>query len=155
MIALLVLAPEGRMSLPRLSILDTFLLFPQYLHKISYAGMGEIRVELRQLDVPSAAESYVNLPDIRSVYRELQTFQKAAFRQLVAKGLISRDEYTNGSAQLNGPAIPARLFTDLNSFCSENRDLLEFLVHRIGALQLDGANGIYRRANLELGGRFR
>lgn len=149
------LATAGQLSIPRASLLDTFLLFPEYLHEIQYIGFGSLRSSLRDLKVPKPSDSYVSLPDIRTVYRELQIFQNAALRQLVAKNILSAQAFREGNLVLSSKGIPDELKQVLQAFVSENSRQLSFITDDLSAIPLDGPTGLLRRANLEMGGRFR
>ncbi|WP_373314193.1 ABC-three component system middle component 5 [Jannaschia pagri] len=143
------------MSIPRASLLDTFLLFPEYLYEIQYQGFGSLRSSLRDLNIPKPSDSFVSLPDIRTAFRELQVFQKAALRQLVAKNILSADAFKEGNLTLSPRGIPAELNQVLHAFVTENSRQLTFITEGLSDIPLDGPSGLLRRTNLELGGRFR
>lgn len=149
------LATTRKLSVPRASLLDTFLLFPEYLHEIQYNGFGSLRSSLQGLEVPRPSDSFVRIPDIRTVFRELQVFQKAALRQLVAKNILSAEAFKEGSLALSSKGIPDELKKVLKAFVSENSRQLAFITDDLSAIPLDGPVGLLRRANLEMGGRFR
>jgi len=149
------LATSNHMSISRASLLDVFLLFPEYLHEIQYTGFGDLRSKLRLLNIPKAAESFVNLPDIRTVFRELQVFQKAAFQQLVAKNLLSSQAFEEGKLSLSTKDLPIGLVAEVNAYISENQKQMNFIVDDLSTIPLDGPNGLFRRTKLELGGRLR
>ncbi len=149
------LATTRQLSIPRASLLDTFLLFPEYLHEIQYKGFGSLRSSLRDLGVPKPSDSYVSLPDIRTVFRELQIFQKAAIHQLVAKNILSAQAFREGNLTLSSKGIPGELKQVLQAFVSENSRQLSFITDDLSAIPLDGPTGLLRRTNLEMGGRFR
>ena len=149
------LATTRQLSIPRASLLDTFLLFPEYLYEIQYQGFGSLRSSLRDLNVPKPNDSFVSLPDIRTAFRELQVFQKAALRQLVAKNILSADAFKEGNLTLSSRGIPAELNQVLQAFVTENSRQLAFITEGLSEIPLDGPTGLLRRANLELGGRFR
>lgn len=153
-LALLVASKES-ISVSRASILDTFLLFPEYLHDIQYTGFGALRVSLSRLELPKPNDSFLNLPDIRTVYRELQVFQKAAFHQLVARNILSSSSYKVNELKLSESGIPSGLDQAIRAFVNENSDRLSFIVGDLSSIPLDGPTGLFRRTNLEMGGRFR
>ena len=151
----LLVTSQRTLSVSRASLLDTFLLFPEYLHDVQYTGFGELRGSLRQLNLPKPKDSFLNLPDIRTIYRELQVFQKAAFHQLVARNILSASSFKVGKLQLSDQGIPRELNQALQAFVDENSARLAFIVNDLSAIPLDGPTGLFRRTNLEMGGRFR
>lgn len=108
-----------------------------------------------RLNLPKPKDSFLNLPDIRTIYRELQVFQKAAFHQLVARNILSSSSFKVNELQLSDKGIPSELNRAIQAFVSENSDRLAFIVGDLGAIPLDGPTGLFRRTNLEMGGRFR
>lgn len=132
-----------------------FLLFPEYLHEIQYTGFDSLRSSLRELKVPKPSDSFVGLPDIPTVFRELQAFQKAALRQLVAKDILSAEAFKEGNLTPSPKGISDDLKQVLQAFVSENSRQLSFITDDLSAIPIDGPKGLLRRANLEMGGRFR
>lgn len=148
-------ATSKSMSISRASLLDVFLLFPEYLHEIQYTGFGELRSRLRRIDIPKPDDTFVRLPDIRTVFRELQVFQKAAFHQLVAKNILSSNAFEEGKLDLSNQDIPTELVSEVNAYLSENQKQMSFIVDDLSPIPLDGPTGLFRRTKLELGGRIR
>lgn len=151
----LLVASQKSLSVSRASILDTFLLFPEYLHDVQYTGFGELRGTLTRLNLPKPKDSFLNLPDIRTIYRELQVFQKAAFHQMVARNILSSSSFRANELELSDKGVPNELNRALHAFVSENSEQLAFIVGDLNAIPLDGPTGLFRRTNLEIGGRFR
>jgi len=73
MLTLLMKAPENQIQIPKLSFLDLFFLFPHYLRDIKVTSDAVPRKQ--NLKLPNKKDSFVYLPDVRLVYRELQQFQ--------------------------------------------------------------------------------
>ncbi|WP_407926014.1 ABC-three component system middle component 5 [Cochlodiniinecator piscidefendens] len=154
MLALITASPR-RLSVSRASLLDTFLLFPEYLHEIQYTGFGELRGSLQRLNLPKMKDSFTNLPDIRIVYRELQVFQRAALHQLVAKNILSSPSFKDSRLQMSEVGMPSDLKQTIQAFVAENSAQLAFIANDLNAIPLDGPMGLFRRTNLEMGGRLR
>ncbi len=148
-------ATSKPMSISRASLLDVFLLFPEYLHEIHYTEFGDLRNKLRRLDIPKPADSFVRLPDIRTVFRELQVFQKAAFHQLVAKKILSSQAFEEGKLDLSTQDVPTDLVSEVSAYISVNQKQMNFIVDDLSSIPLDGPTGLFRRTKLELGGRLR
>ncbi len=150
----MIVSQKG-LSVSRASLLDTFLLFPEYLHDVQYTGFGELRSSLGRLNLPKPKESFLNLPDIRTIYRELQVFQKAALHQLVARNILTSFAFKNNELRLSDKGIPSELDRTIRAFVTENSARLAFIVDDLNVIPLDGPTGLFRRTNLEMGGRFR
>jgi hypothetical protein len=101
-----------------------------------------VRRTFRSLRVPRPEEQFVQLPSEKSLYRELAIFQKAAATNLMAKGLLSRDSYLSGTANLIAGKVPAKLFFDLERTNLEEGEFMDFLVNQFGALDLIGPRGL-------------
>jgi hypothetical protein len=151
----LLISSSKSLSISRASLLDTFLLFPEYLHDIQYTGFGELRDSLGRLKIPKSTESFLNLPDIRTIYRELQVFQKAALHQLVARNILLSSDFKNNELRLSEKGIPDELDRTIRAFIAENSARLTFITSELNVIPLDGPTGLFRRTNLEMGGRFR
>ena len=153
MLALLSCAEDHQIQIPKLSFLDLFLLFPQYLRDVKVASEAVERK--RMLRLPAKKDSFVHIPDIRLVYRDLQQYQKIALNRLVGKGIVSYEHYTSQIAKLNLDALPDDLGSHIKRQTEIDNELLTFIVKDIGGLPIDGPNSLLRQTKLELGGRLR
>ena len=99
--------------------------------------------------------SFINLPDIRTIYRELQVFQKAALYQLVARNILCPSAFKDSKLELSEKGIPDELDRIVQAFVLDNSAQLAFIVDELNVIPLDGPTGLFRRTNLEMGGRFR
>ena len=153
LLTLLIVAPKNRIQIAKLSFLDLFFLFPYYLRDIKVPT--EMVSRKKSLRLPQKKDSFVYLPDVRLVYRELQHFQKVAIDRLVARNILSRDEYLNQTASLNLAALPVDLTTKIDERISLNSELLSYIVNDIGSIPIDGTGSLLRQMKLELGGRLR
>lgn len=153
MLALLSCAEAERIPVPKLSFLDLFFLFPEYLRSIKVTSDAVERK--RNLKLPLMKDSFVHIPDIRLVYRELQQYQKVALDRLVAREVLEFEPYTSQIAKLNHETLPEELNVHIKQRVDTHHELLSFIVGDIGNLPLDGPNSILRQTKLELGGRLR
>lgn len=74
---------------------------------------------------------------------------------MVAKNILSAEDYKEGNLTLSSKGIPDELKQVLQAFVAENSRQLTFITEELSAIPLDGPSGLLRRANLEMGGRFR
>lgn len=152
LLALLRSSKELTLQLPKLSFLDLYFLFPHYLHELSLPKkIADMR---REMKLPRRKESYVYLPDVRLVYRELQQYQRVALERLVARNILFLDDYENRIARLNTDAIPSELTDLIEKKSDQDERLLSFLVNQITLIPLDGPGGVLRQTKMELGGRL-
>jgi len=151
-IALLQAAEGATLQLPKLSFLDMYFLFPHYLHELSLPKViADMRRDMR---LPRRKDSYVYLPDVRLLYRELQQYQRVALERLVARNIIFLDDYQDRIARLNTDAIPTELNKTIQSHSARDKGLISFLVNQIASVPLDGPRGVLRQTKMELGGRL-
>jgi hypothetical protein len=73
----------------------------------------------------------------------------------VAKNILSAEAFKEGNLTLSSKGIPDELKKVLQAFVSENSRQISFITGDLSAIPLDGPTGLLRRANLEMGGRFR
>ncbi|WP_439602237.1 ABC-three component system middle component 5 [Devosia sp.] len=144
-----------RISIPKLSLMDLYVLFPEYLQQFSFHNMADQRVELRALGLRKPRESYENLPDIRTVYRELETYQRVALSRLAAKGLLLREPFAEGEAVLASERLPSSLKLVVGRATDRYREQIQFMLRVFANLGVDGTNGIFRRAGIDVPGRLR
>lgn len=151
LLTLLRSAKENSLPLAKISFLDLYLLFPEYLHELRLPNhVAELR---RSLRIRRPRDSYIHLPDIRLVYRELQRYQRVAIDRLVAKALLSKEEYDRSYATLIQDVLPAELESHIAQRTHEYGELL-LLLWKIAELPMDGPNSLLRQNRLELGGRL-
>lgn len=152
MLTLLMKAPDNQIQIPKLSFLDLFFLFPHYLRDIKVTSDAVPRKQ--NLKLPNKKDSFVYLPDVRLVYRELQQFQRVAIDRLVARNILLLDEYSNQFAKLNPSLIPVELASKITTSIGAHSELLDYLIGDIGSMPIDGPNSLLRQTKLELGGRL-
>jgi ABC-3C biological conflict system middle component len=137
---LLIVKSDHALVLEKLYLLDFYVLYPFLLHRASMPN--EVRRNFRALHISRPADQFVQLPSEQSLYRELSIFQKAASTNLVAKGLLARDAYLSGIANLIAGTVPPKLLADLEGANLEDHNFMDFLVNQFGALDLIGARGL-------------
>ena len=153
MLSLLYAADTNAIPLAKISFYDLFFLFPHYLRNLHLPSDASDRK--RELKLPRKKDSFVHIPDIRLVYRELQQYQKVALDRLVGQGILSWRAYDSQIAQLNRSAVPLKLSEHIKNRSRSDQGLLSLIVNDLGRLPVDGPNGFLRQTRLELGGRLR
>lgn len=152
MLTILRASDENTQSIARLSLLDLYFLFPHFISDLSMSE--EMRGNFRKLHFPKRKDSFVYLPDIQLVYRELQQYQRTALKSMVARGLLDADIFNNGGAKLNINNLPSKLIAHMEQRFGETKNELLFIIEEVGALPIDGADGLLRQTGMEMGGRL-
>lgn len=152
-LTLLSCTDSKQIQLAKLSFLDLFFLFPQYLRDVKV--YSEAVERKRKLKLPKKKDSFVYIPDIRLVYRELQQYQKVAMDRLVGRDILSYEQYATQNAKLNSDVLPSEISSYIEKRAEADGELLSFIVNDVGSLPIDGPNSLLRQTGLELGGRMR
>jgi hypothetical protein len=137
---ILVFQKDHTLTIEKLCVLDFYLLYPFLLHRASMPR--EVRSDFRHLGIPRPESQFVQFPSEKSLYRELSIYQKAAATNLMAKGLLAREPYLSGTANLRIAAIPEKLLHDLNEANRKESAFMDFLVNQFGSLELIGPRGL-------------
>ena len=123
-----------------LCILDFYVLYPFLITRASMPD--RIRREFRELELPLAKDQFIQIPSAKSLFRDIAVFQRTTISNLAAKGLIQRDAFLKGTAQLNITQIPSTLLNQMRQQNEHQSAFIEFLVHRFGSIELIGPRGL-------------
>ncbi|TPQ42774.1 hypothetical protein C2U70_00500 [Bradyrhizobium guangdongense] len=137
---LLSFEKNRNLSVETLNILDFYLLYPFLLHRASMPQ--EIRRVFRSLHIERPTDQFVQLPSEKSLFRDIAVFQKVAGTNLVAKGLLSREQYLSGTACLQIDEMPDSLHATLRETNSREGAFMSFLVDEFGTIELEGSRGL-------------
>ena len=152
LLSILAECPLQTSPISKLSFLDLFYLFPHYLREIKPATEAAARKQ--NLKLPKRKDSFVHIPDIRLVYREIQQYQKVALNRLAGRGLIKSEPYKSRSAVLVPDAIPLEVREHIESRTSTNSELVSYISNDIFDLPMDGPDSLLRQTGMEMGGRL-
>jgi ABC-3C biological conflict system middle component len=140
LLRLLVFKKEHAFLVEKLCILDFYVLYPVLLHRASMPN--DVRRSFRVLGIARPESQFVQLPSEKGLFREISIYQKAAATNLVAKGLLDREQYLLGTAKLVPGTIPSKLLEDLKETNLKESQFMNFLVNQFGALELTGQRGL-------------
>jgi hypothetical protein len=141
---LLTDAPSRRLELVRLRALDLLLLYPSLLYRVSMPR--EMKAKFRVLNITTPEQLFVRLPGNAAIFQDLRIYQSAGLTHLAAKNILSREALERRTAELIH--VPPEISDAIGARNFEQRDLMAFLLSEIGALPLEGIQGLYRRAAL-------
>lgn len=129
-----------------LYILDFYLLFPALLRDMKMPE--DVRAKFRTLEIEKYHDQFVQVPSPQSLYRDLAVIQRTSLVGLAAKTLIDPTAFQSGNAKLNIDHIPEALTKRIEDANKVDADLLDFLIHDIGEIDLSGPRGLRNSTQL-------
>lgn len=142
--ALLITNRINIIEVAKLRILDFFLCFPAEIQRIR---LPRTHGEARRLS-QSAANPYHGPVSMHQVFQNMEHIQLAAFRTLAASRLITSDEFETGLVRRTDVEVPEELRTTLTSASKDNQSLVDYLVDKLGQIELLGIDGLKHRTGL-------
>lgn len=128
----------------KLRILDFFFCFPAEIQRIR---LPRGHSEARQL-AQASANQYHGPVSLHQAFCDMEHIQLAAFRTLAASQFIKSDEFESGLVRRTSTEIPEELSIKLAGASEENKTIVDFLVNKLGKLDLLGTNGLKHRTGL-------
>ena len=128
----------------KLRILDFFLCFPAEIQRIR---LPREHSEARRL-AQSSANQYHGPVSMHQAFRDMEHIQIAAFKTLAASQLITSNEFESGLVRRTDLAIPDELKAPLAGALVGNKTLVDYLVNKLGQLDLLGTDGLKHRTGL-------
>lgn len=134
----------NRIEIDKLRILDFYLLFPSIISEVKLPReFQKIKKEAKKL-----SNIYHDPINHLITFREIQDIQMAALNSLMCAELINKKDLEEGYVVRTNKEIPNHLLTLIESFLSKNRNIYEFILKDLAALQLTGKNGLKDRTGL-------
>ena len=146
MLLLLLSAEAHTISFERLRILDLYVLYPPLLHRASMPQV--LREQFKGLSIPHPDDLFTQLPSVAAISQDLRLYQNAAASLLVAKGILDKETFRTGMAQLVSNSVPRTLFDRLISGPQTGDAVVRFLTGEFAKLPLTGEGNVYRRIGL-------
>lgn len=128
----------------KLRILDFFLCFPSEIKRIR---LPRTHGEARRIS-QSAENPYHGPVSMHQVFQNMEHIQLAAYRTLAASRLIMPDEFETGLVRRTDIEVPEELRTTLSNAFTDNQPLVDYLVDKLGQIELLGIDGLKHRTNL-------
>lgn len=136
---------DAPISWPLLRMLDFYYLFPSQLKNIK-PWPSEIRkLKAQVMKIP---DQFEDLSNPARTFFELETFQKTATLELIAKGVLSKSSFDKGIMELEPDSLPSAYTTllDLDDFLKS--DAFEVITKGLPSTKLSGSNGLKSRTGL-------
>jgi hypothetical protein len=145
LLSILSLIDKSDIEIPRLKIIDFYIVFPHLVKDISFpriaAGSVKIKKQAQAFNIP-----YENLPSSRMLFSEMGDFQLRAIDILKAKNIL---EITSEGMIKKGDNFSSSIVSDLakeNSITSD--DFYKQFIKIIMGCPLYGENGLKKRTGL-------
>ncbi|MFR0672101.1 ABC-three component system middle component 5 [Enterobacterales bacterium AW_CKDN230030176-1A_HGKHYDSX7] len=144
-VSILHATADQQISWPLLRLLDFYYLFPSQLKNIK-PWPSEIR-KLKAL-VTKIPEQFEDLTNPARTFFELETFQKTATLELIAKGVISKSSFDKGIMELEPDSLPSAYTALLDTDVFLKSDVFEVITKGLPKTKFKGSNGLKSRSGL-------
>ncbi|MDH0747970.1 hypothetical protein N5D61_16690 [Pseudomonas sp. GD03842] len=138
-------ATQKDISWPLLRILDFYYLFPGQLKKLSPWPKEIQKYKSLVKQVPDEYESITNPA---RVFFDLESFQKTAILELIAKGVLSKSSFDQGVMKLESESISQDYKVNLVSDPFVNSPAFKVITEALPVVQFGGMNGLKKRSGL-------
>lgn len=144
-VSILYATTDQQISWPLLRLLDFYYLFPSQLKNIK-PWPSEIRnLKARVLKIP---EQFEDLTNPARTFFELESFQKTATLELIAKGVISKSSFDKGIMELEPDSLPSA-YTALQEVVGvQKSEAFEVITKGLPRTKFNGSNGLKFRSGL-------
>lgn len=142
----LLVAQDDAMPIERLRILDMLLLYPSLLHRMRLTA--EMKKIVRGIEAAKPVNLFVRLPSLPSIWQDLGIYQAAALKHLAGRGLLEREALLDRHALLDKAQVPEEVMESVVAANAKQPDLLKLLVGDLATFDINGAEGLARRAHL-------
>lgn len=144
-VSILYATTDQQISWPLLRLLDFYYLFPSQLKNIK-PWPSEIRnLKARVLKIP---EQFEDLTNPARTFFELESFQKTATLELIAKGVISKSSFDKGIMELEPDSLPSAYTALLDTDNFLKSEAFEVITKGLPRTKFNGSNGLKFRSGL-------
>lgn len=144
-VSILYATTDQQISWPLLRLLDFYYLFPSQLKNIK-PWPSEIRnLKARVLKIP---EQFEDLTNPARTFFELESFQKTATLELIAKGVISKSSFDKGIMELEPDSLPSAYTALLETDNFLKSEAFEVITKGLPRTKFNGSNGLKFRSGL-------
>jgi len=144
-VSILYATGESQISWPLYRILDFYYLFPSQLKKIEPWPRNIMKYKKSVMKIPDQFEDMTN--PTRTFY-DLESFQKTATLELIAKGVLSKSHFDKGCMKLEPGALPADFIALLDKDDFLKSDAFNLITRGLPNTKFSGSNGLKDRSGL-------
>lgn len=144
-VSILRATDDQQISWPLLRILDFYYLFPSQLKHIK-PWPSEIRkLKAQVMKIP---DQFEDLTNPTRIFFELESFQKTAILELIAKGVLSKSSFDKGVIELEPDSLPSAYSALLDADDFLKSDAFEVITKGLPKTTLNGSSGLKSRSGL-------
>lgn len=144
-VSILRATDDQQISWPLLRILDFYYLFPSQLKNIK-PWPSEIRkLKAQVMKIP---DQFEDLTNPTRTFFELESFQKTATLELIAKGVLSKSSFDKGIIELEPDSLPSAYTALLDTDDFLKSDAFEVITKGLPKTNLNGSSGLKSRSGL-------
>ncbi|TBV00007.1 hypothetical protein DNJ95_02250 [Stutzerimonas kirkiae] len=128
-----------------LRMLDFYYLFPSQLKNIKPWPREIGKLKIQVMKIP---DQFEDLSNPARTFFELETFQKTAVLELIAKGVLSKSSFDKGIMALEPDTLPTAYKALLDGDDFLKSDAFEVITKALPSTKFNGSNGLKFRSGL-------
>lgn len=144
-VSILHATSDTQISWQLLRILDFYYLFPSQLKNIKPWPKEIGKLKAQVMKIP---DQFEDLTNPARTFFELETFQKTAALELIAKGVLSKSSFDKGIMELESDSLPSAYTALLDTDDFLKSDAFEVITKGLPSTKLSGPNGLKFRSGL-------
>jgi len=144
-VSILHASSDTPISWQLLRMLDFYYLFPSQLKNIKPWPSEISALKSKVMGIP---DQYEDLTNPVRIFFELESFQKTATLELIAKGVLSRASFNKGIMELEPNSLPPDYIAFLNTDNFLKSHAFEVITKGLPTIKFSGSNGLKARSGL-------
>lgn len=145
MLCLLSRSSEEKIHIDKLRIWDFYLAFPNQVRTIVFPSD---LTKLKETIFKNYNNPYEEIPDSKTVFERMKTYQTSALNCLASYGFIDYQSLTKGVIKKTGKEIPKELAESINNISIEKDNIIKLVINEFVDLPLYGSKGLKARTGL-------
>ncbi|EKE74962.1 ABC-three component system middle component 5 [Gallaecimonas xiamenensis] len=144
-VSILRATSDTKVSWQLLRMLDFYYLFPSQLKNIKPWPRDIGKLKALVMKIP---DQFEDLTNPARTFFELETFQKTATLELIAKGVLSKAAFDKGIMELEPDSLPSAYIALLDTDDFLKSDAFEVITKGLPSTKFSGSNGLKFRSGL-------
>jgi hypothetical protein len=145
MLCLLSRSHEEEIHIDKLRIWDFYLAFPNQVRTITFPS--DLR-KLKETVFKNYNNPYEQIPDPKTVFERMKTYQTSAINCLASYGFIENQSLAKNIIKRTEKIIPSELAESINKLPIEKENIITLVINEFVDLPLYGSKGLKARTGL-------